>query len=79
MINSLIAYIFCILLSDTLAEEITFLKNQCIPCTGYGYYYCKEDKNLVNLNETKCYRDVSDKLKSCKEFDFFKNPTNCVP
>ena len=74
MISNLFAYTFCILLSTTLAEEINFLKKMCIPCTGYGYFYCKEDSNLVNLNETRCYRDLSDKQTSCKEFDFFKNP-----
>ena len=61
MIGGLFEYIFCILLSTTLASEINYLKNLCIPCTGYGNFYCKEDPHLVNLNETKCYSDVSDK------------------
>ena len=61
MILSSFRYIFCILLLITQAREINFLKNMCIPCTGYGNFYCKEDHNLVNLNETKCYSDVSDK------------------
>ena len=58
-------------------EEIANLRKQCFPCTGYGFRYCADDPNLVNLNGDKCYRFASDKNEFCKDFNFYENRLLC--
>ena len=40
---------------ETNAQEVEVLRDQCFPCLGYGFRYCADDPNLVNLNGDKCY------------------------
>ena len=58
-------------------EEIKDLRKQCVPCTAFGFRYCADDDNLVNLNGDKCYRSADDKQEFCKDFNFFSNHLLC--
>jgi hypothetical protein len=53
------------------------MKYLCLPCAAYGFNYCLDDPNLVNLNKNKCYEFQSDKEKYCKEFDMMNNFIMC--
>ena len=57
--------------------EMKSLIKNCQACTSYGYYYCEDDHNLVNINGTKCYSDANDKKSSCLFFNFFSNSYSC--
>ena len=59
------------------AEEITQLKDHCIPCTSLGYFYCRDDPNLINMNRDRCYSSLDDKNKYCKDFDFLRSNLLC--
>ena len=67
------------ILSVVFASEITSLKNNCYPCTGFGFSFCKDDPNLVNLNKNKCYQSQEDKLEFCNGFDLISNYLLCEP
>ena len=58
--------------------HIPNLFKQCYPCTAYGFYYCADDPNLVNLNGDKCYSSIDDKATYCNDFNFFSNPLLCA-
>ena len=62
------------LLSAVSAVHEPILYNECLPCTGYGYKYCADDPNLVNLAGNKCYTSDSDKEANCPDFDWYDNP-----
>ena len=59
------------------SAHIPLLFKQCYPCTAYGFYYCQDDPNLVNLNGDKCYSSIDDKPTYCNDFNFFSNPLLC--
>ena len=57
--------------------QLPFLTDQCLMCTTYGYRYCQDDENLVNLDHDYCYEFQSDKEDNCQDFEFLKNPMLC--
>ena len=59
------------------AGEVAELRKNCFPCTGYGFRYCADDPNLVNLNGDKCYEYDSDKAEYCEDFNFYENRLLC--
>ena len=59
------------------AAEIRSLRKQCIPCLAFGFRYCADDDNLVNLNGNKCYEFDSDKAEFCADFNFYDNKILC--
>ena len=59
------------------AAEIRSLRKQCIPCIAFGFRYCADDDNLVNLNGNKCYEFASDKAEYCSDFNFYDNKILC--
>ena len=65
-------------LQTAQAAHIPNLFKQCYPCTAYGFYYCADDPNLVNLNGDKCYSSIDDKATYCNDFNFFSNPLLCA-
>ena len=68
---TLLSLLLVILFLDTTsARELKHMKNNCLPCTAYGNYYCLESPLLVNLNKDKCYSSSADKEKYCADFDF---------
>ena len=64
-------------MAEVQAAHIPLLFKQCYPCTAYGFYYCQDDPNLVNLNGDKCYSSIDDKPTYCNDFNFFSNPLLC--
>ena len=64
-------------ISKVQSAHIPLLFKQCYPCTAYGFYYCQDDPNLVNLNGDKCYSSIDDKPTYCNDFNFFSNPHLC--
>ena len=65
-------------LETARAAHIPNLFKQCYPCTAYGFCYCADDPNLVNLNGDKCYSSIDDKATYCNDFNFFSNPLLCA-
>ena len=65
------------LIALTTADEIRSLRKQCLPCVAFGYRYCADDDNLVNLNGNKCYEFSTDKAEFCQDFDFYNNRILC--
>ena len=61
----------------TKGDEVEDLRKQCFPCTAYGFRYCADDANLVNLNGDKCYQYATDKAEFCEEFNFYENRLLC--
>ena len=59
------------------AGEIRLLRKQCLPCVAFGYRYCADDDNLVNLNGNKCYEFGTDKEEYCADFGFYNNRLLC--
>ena len=71
-------FAFAAMLADIgLTAEIRDLRKQCVPCTGFGFRYCQDDENLVNLNGNKCYESADDKQEFCRDFNFFSNHLLC--
>ncbi len=66
-----------LLISVVSADEYRDFKKQCYPCVAFGYNYCKDDPNLVNLNADKCYTLGSDKQDYCRDFTFIDNRMLC--
>ena len=64
-------------IAEVQTAHIPLLFKQCYPCTAYGFYYCQDDPNLVNLNGDKCYSSIDDKPTYCNDFNFFSNPLLC--
>lgn len=65
------------LLAVVRTEELANLKNNCVPCVGYGFRYCVDDDNLVNLNANKCYSKDSDRAAKCADFPWLRNSLLC--
>ena len=59
------------------ADEVRSLRKQCLPCIAFGYRYCADDDNLVNLNGNKCYEFATDKEEHCADFHFYDNRILC--
>ena len=66
-----------LLVNVSRAEEAPEFKKNCYPCTANGYYYCKDDPNLVNLNADKCYTSGRDMESECRDFEFISNRILC--
>ena len=69
--------VFSLLVAITSGGEVRSLRKQCLPCIAFGYRYCADDDNLVNLNGNKCYEFPSDKQEHCADFDFYSNRILC--
>ena len=65
------------MLSWANGEEIPRLRDNCLPCTAYGFNFCMDDDNLINLNADRCYSTQADKQQFCSGFDLIKNSLLC--
>jgi len=74
---SLTAIFLAFMVELTMAGEMTEFRDQCLACTSYGFNYCLNDPNLVNLNQDRCYEFKTDKAQYCPDFDFIANSMLC--